>query len=79
MFFQTYQRIKANRQRRLRMKSRKRHSVESLLYDDDVLDERPRKPEQRACDEDEPVDVEGDSIGWPEGALLSHTEGRLLQ
>lgn len=66
---QTYQRIRANRQRRLKLRTRKRHhTVESMLgYDleEERREERPR--DVRSYDnEDEPVDVEGDSLGWPE-------------
>ncbi|VVD04925.1 unnamed protein product [Leptidea sinapis] len=68
----TYQRIRANRQRRLKLRTRKRHhTVESMLgydLDDDRRDEHPR--DSRSYDaEDEPVDVEGDSLGWPEAAI----------
>ncbi|XP_050361172.1 protein Teyrha-meyrha isoform X1 [Nymphalis io] len=70
--WETYQRIRANRQRRLKLRTRKRHhTVESMLgYDleDERREERPR--ESRSYDaEDEPVDVEGDSLGWPEAAI----------
>ncbi|XP_047524014.1 protein Teyrha-meyrha [Pieris napi] len=70
--WETYQRIRANRQRRLKLRTRKRHhTVESMLgYDleDERREERPR--ETRSYDaEDEPVDVEGDSLGWPEAAI----------
>lgn len=66
---QTYQRIRANRQRRLKLRTRKRHhTVESMLgydLDEERREERPR--DVRSYDnEDEPVDVEGDSLGWPE-------------
>lgn len=69
---QTYQRIRANRQRRLKLRTRKRHhTVESMLgydLDEERRQERPREP--RTYDaEDEPVDVEGDSLGWPESAM----------
>ncbi|KAJ8737397.1 hypothetical protein PYW07_000668 [Mythimna separata] len=71
--WETYQRIRANRQRRLKLRTRKRHhTVESMLgYDlederrEDRRDERPRAYDA----EDEPVDVEGDSLGWPEAAI----------
>ncbi|XP_026315159.1 protein Teyrha-meyrha isoform X2 [Hyposmocoma kahamanoa] len=67
--WETYQRIRANRQRRLKLRTRKRHhTVESMLgYDleEERREERPR--DVRSYDnEDEPVDVEGDSLGWPE-------------
>ncbi|CAG9781799.1 unnamed protein product [Diatraea saccharalis] len=70
--WETYQRIRANRQRRLKLRTRKRHhTVESMLgydLDEERREERPR--EQRSYDaEDEPVDVEGDSLGWPEGPI----------
>ncbi|XP_050683755.1 protein Teyrha-meyrha-like [Leptidea sinapis] len=70
--WETYQRIRANRQRRLKLRTRKRHhTVESMLgydLDDDRRDEHPR--DSRSYDaEDEPVDVEGDSLGWPEAAI----------
>ncbi|KAF9413167.1 hypothetical protein HW555_008521 [Spodoptera exigua] len=70
--WETYQRIRANRQRRLKLRTRKRHhTVESMLgYDleEERREERPR--ESRPYDaEDEPVDVEGDSLGWPEAAI----------
>ncbi|XP_038216534.1 protein Teyrha-meyrha [Zerene cesonia] len=70
--WETYQRIRANRQRRLKLRTRKRHhTVESMLgydLDDDRREERPR--ENRSYDaEDEPVDVEGDSLGWPDAAI----------
>lgn len=58
--------MKANRQRRLRLKCRKRHA-DSLPYEESSS--APR------CEEDEPVDVEGDSVGWPEGALALRTRG----
>ncbi|KOB78030.1 Uncharacterized protein OBRU01_03072 [Operophtera brumata] len=59
--WETYQRIRANRQRRLKLRTRKRHhTVESMLgydLDEERGEERPREP--RAYDaEDEPVDVE---------------------
>lgn len=73
--WETYQRIRANRQRRLKLRTRKRHhTVESMLgYDLDDSDrvtreERPRDPRPYDA-EDEPVDVEGDSLGWPESAI----------
>ncbi|XP_063392784.1 uncharacterized protein LOC134678243 [Cydia fagiglandana] len=66
--WETYQRIRANRQRRLKLRTRKRHhTVESMLgYDleEERREERPREPRYDA--EDEPVDVEGDSLGWPD-------------
>ncbi|XP_063837756.1 E3 ubiquitin-protein ligase RNF220 [Ostrinia nubilalis] len=70
--WETFQRIRANRQRRLKLRTRKRHhTVESMLgYDleEERREERPREP--RAYDaEDEPVDVEGDSLGWPDAAI----------
>ncbi|XP_053624679.1 E3 ubiquitin-protein ligase RNF220-like isoform X2 [Plodia interpunctella] len=72
--WETYQRIRANRQRRLKLRTRKRHhTVESMLgYD--LEEERERREERgreaRTYDaEDEPVDVEGDSLGWPEGPV----------
>ncbi|KAI5637013.1 E3 ubiquitin-protein ligase [Phthorimaea operculella] len=72
--WETYQRIRANRQRRLKLRTRKRHhTVESMLgYDLDEererREERPREP--RTYDaEDEPVDVEGDSLGWPDAPI----------
>ncbi|XP_026763064.3 uncharacterized protein LOC113521654 isoform X3 [Galleria mellonella] len=70
--WETYQRIRANRQRRLKLRTRKRHhTVESMLgYDleEERREERPR--ESRSYDaEDEPVDVEGDSLGWPDAAI----------
>lgn len=72
---QTYQRIRANRQRRLKLRTRKRHhTVESMLgYELD--DDTPRRPEDRPVydTEDEPVDVEGDSLGWPDANI--HVEG----
>lgn len=37
-------------------------------------EERPREPRYDA--EDEPVDVEGDSLGWPEAAIS--VDGKLL-
>ncbi|GBP94493.1 Protein Teyrha-meyrha [Eumeta japonica] len=77
--WETYQRIRANRQRRLKLRTRKRHhTVESMLgYELDEgerapRDERPR--DSRAYDaEDEPVDVEGDSLGcsWPDATATS--------
>lgn len=77
--YQTYQRIRANRQRRLKLRTRKRHhTVESMLgYDleDERREERPR--EARTYDaEDEPVDVEGDSLGWPDAAI--NIDGSIL-
>lgn len=59
----------------MKLRTRKRHhTVESMLgYDLDDSDrvtreERPR--ESRTYDaEDEPVDVEGDSLGWPDTAI----------
>lgn len=75
---QTYQRIRANRQRRLKLRTRKRHhTVESMLgYDlDEPREERPR--ERQSYDaEDEPVDVEGDSLGWPDAPI--NVDGRLF-
>ncbi|XP_049885946.1 uncharacterized protein LOC126380522 isoform X3 [Pectinophora gossypiella] len=70
--WETYQRIRANRQRRLKLRTRKRHhTVESMLgydLDEDRREERPR--ESRTYDaEDEPVDVEGDSLGWPDAPI----------
>ncbi|KAJ0183726.1 hypothetical protein K1T71_000149 [Dendrolimus kikuchii] len=70
--WETYQRIRANRQRRLKLRTRKRHhTVESMLgYDleEERREERPREPRNYDA-EDEPVDVEGDSLGWPEAAI----------
>ncbi|XP_041986630.1 uncharacterized protein LOC121738552 isoform X2 [Aricia agestis] len=65
--WETYQRIRANRQRRLKLRTRKRHTVESMLgYEE---------PPTRTYDaEDEPVDVEGDSLGWPEPAITVDAE-----
>lgn len=41
-----------------------------LGYDleEERREERPREPRQYDA-EDEPVDVEGDSLGWPEAAI----------
>ncbi|XP_026730550.1 uncharacterized protein LOC113495801 isoform X2 [Trichoplusia ni] len=70
--WETYQRIRANRQRRLKLRTRKRHhTVESMLgydLDEERREERPREPRPYDA-EDEPVDVEGDSLGWPEAAI----------
>ncbi|CAD0194290.1 unnamed protein product [Chrysodeixis includens] len=67
-----WERIRANRQRRLKLRTRKRHhTVESMLgydLDEDRREERPREPRPYDA-EDEPVDVEGDSLGWPEAAI----------
>lgn len=53
------------------MRTRKRHhTVESMLgyeLEEERREERPREPRYDA--EDEPVDVEGDSLGWPEAAI----------
>ncbi|XP_014366152.2 uncharacterized protein LOC106716981 isoform X2 [Papilio machaon] len=69
--WETYQRIRANRQRRLKLRTRKRHhTVESMLgyeLEEERREERPREPRYDA--EDEPVDVEGDSLGWPDAAI----------
>ncbi|XP_048488335.1 protein Teyrha-meyrha isoform X1 [Plutella xylostella] len=74
--WETYQRIRANRQRRLKLRTRKRHhTVESMLgYELD--DDTPRRPEDRPVydTEDEPVDVEGDSLGWPDANI--HVEDK---
>ncbi|XP_032527391.1 protein Teyrha-meyrha isoform X1 [Danaus plexippus] len=69
--WETYQRIRANRQRRLKLRTRKRHhTVESMLGYDLEEERREERPRERTYDaEDEPVDVEGDSLGWPEGAI----------
>ena len=36
--------------------------------DEERREERPREPRPYDA-EDEPVDVEGDSLGWPESAI----------
>ncbi|KAL4717825.1 hypothetical protein ACJJTC_000974 [Scirpophaga incertulas] len=69
--WETYQRIRANRQRRLKLRTRKRHhTVESMLGYELEEERREERRESRPYDaEDEPVDVEGDSLGWPESAI----------